>query len=515
MLKKSLLTPILSGVLAVTVIGSGVFYVLNNKDTEKEEKKGGKTSISKMTSNISDTIEFADKAAKGELDFGYNANIEFTLGDSLTQSMGYNLKPFSMETVTKQKGKKTASDIKLKYDAKDIISFNSVLDNETGDTYIRVPELSDAYILGTADELQEMLGYSTYGSFGGSVTGMATSSASPDAILDVFKDIDYDALFADIEEYESILTENAPEPVDGEKIKGEISGHSYSFTTKSYEVTGEVAYNILTASVEKLKGDEIIKQIALDTGITEADYIASLDELVADAPTDDEKKEVLANVDVYYDGDVATGFLINSDDLGLDNYKVITVASDDVTAIDMDITIDESNSCKAVGAFETKKGKTNGSVDYDVNIEGAAATAKISLTDIEEQGDFFSGAVKYEIKMDQDGTTINPVIELVSNSASDKLDLSLNVSNSGENYFNLGITGEETDASDITIPTGDIYKMDDAGMESYMSKCDFNKVMDNLKSALGDELYNDLFGSDVSGSTGYDDFDFDDFDLDV
>ena len=95
------------------------------------EKDGGKDKtnekgISHVSENIGDTIDLAEKAIKGELDFSYSAEAELKLGEGLTKDIGYEVKPFAVSAATKQKGKKTAADMKFKYAAKDIVTLNTV-----------------------------------------------------------------------------------------------------------------------------------------------------------------------------------------------------------------------------------------------------------------------------------------------------------------------------------------------------------------------------------------------------
>ena len=170
MLKKSFLTPVLSGVLAVTVAGSGVLYYFDKKDGDQDEKSNAKSdkrpTLSQVADNVSDTLDLAEQAIKGELDFAYTAKAELIFGDELTKEMGYDVKPFAVETSTKQKDKKTAADISLQYDSKNLVSLNTVYDNENETVYVKVPELSDAYLSATPDDLQALIndsmGYGAY-----------------------------------------------------------------------------------------------------------------------------------------------------------------------------------------------------------------------------------------------------------------------------------------------------------------------------------------------------------------
>ena len=54
MLKKSILTPVLSGVLAATVVGSGAYYFVSQKNVEKDDSS---SQSEKADADIKDVVE--------------------------------------------------------------------------------------------------------------------------------------------------------------------------------------------------------------------------------------------------------------------------------------------------------------------------------------------------------------------------------------------------------------------------------------------------------------------------
>ena len=90
----------------------------------------------------------------------------------------------------------------------------------------------------------------------------------------------------------------------------------------------------------------------------------------------------------------------------------------------------------------------------------------MTFTDLQAQGELFSGSMKYDLTVVDAGETVSPSIELVSNSTEDKLDITVNIEESGTNYLTVTVTGEETDASDITVPSDNIYSFDESGVEA-------------------------------------------------
>lgn len=285
MLKKSFLTPVLSGVLAVTVVGSGVLYYFDRSgEKDSANEKSSEKKISSVSDNIGETIDIASKALKGDLDFSYTADAELKFGEGFTNEIGYEIKPIAVSTATKQKGKKTAADMSFKYDSKNLMSLNTVIDNETQTVYIKCPELSDSYLSASADEINGLLADSglsmddSLESATGSLTAMSAgaATASSSEILDILGEIDYEALAADLEEYWKLIEENCPEGKENGNITGDIDGNSYDYSVKTYEITGQVVYDMVTDVTEKAKSDEFLKDLFVKMGMSESDYDSAI-----------------------------------------------------------------------------------------------------------------------------------------------------------------------------------------------------------------------------------------------
>lgn len=529
MLKKSFLTPVLSGVLAVSVVGSGVLYYVDNKngsDKPEAETNNDSKTISDVSENVEKTIETAEKAIKGELDFAYSAKADFTLGKGLTDEIGFDVKTFSVEAATKQKGKKTAADVSVKYDSKNLVSLNSVVDNETQIAYLKVPELSDAYISASADDIEKLMSDSGYGINDDTAfkvqgeTSMAVGSAAgiSEEALKVLEEIDYEELFNDLIEYVDVIKDNCPEGKDNGKISGDIDGNSYEYTVKTYDVTGQVVMDMVKDAAEKAKNDDVIKDLCVKMGMSESDYTSAIDSMLSEMETDDSQlSETILSLDVYYLDDEVTGFATNIDEEDA-AVKMVSIENDDVFAIDFSFLVDDEGMTMK-GSAKSEDDKVNGKFDFAMNMgdEGNISMA-LSLEDLEAKGDMFAGTMRYDISVTTDGETIAPSIELTSNSTEDKLDIKLSVTESGTDYVTMTITGESTDASDITVPSDNIYSLDEAGLEAYLATCNTDAFVANIQSALGDELYNALFsgGNDeYIYDEDYADYDYDDYDFEV
>ena len=106
MVKNKVLTPVLAGVLGLSIVGSGLGYYFVNKDSNDGKTEGGKAKLTQVADNINNTLGTAEKAIKGELDFAYNATATVSFGEGFTEKAGVSLQPISVTTVTKHVKKK-------------------------------------------------------------------------------------------------------------------------------------------------------------------------------------------------------------------------------------------------------------------------------------------------------------------------------------------------------------------------------------------------------------------------
>ena len=82
MVKNKVLTPVLAGVLGLSIVGSGLGYYFVNKDSNDGKTEGGKAKLTQVADNINNTLGTAEKAIKGELDFAYNATATVSFGEA-------------------------------------------------------------------------------------------------------------------------------------------------------------------------------------------------------------------------------------------------------------------------------------------------------------------------------------------------------------------------------------------------------------------------------------------------
>lgn len=501
-MKKSLMSALLAGVMALSVMTTGCGK--NDEEKNKSEK-----SVKEITHSISDTIEQAEKAMKGELEFAYDANLNVTFGSVMKDLVGVELKPIDVSTSAKQKGKKTSADIAVNYDSKSLVSLNSVFDHTTETMYFKVPELSDAYLTGTVNDFAELAKSGEK-----LVPSEDEKSTSADIdlnkdMLNVLKGIDFEKLGDDLDTYVDLIKEKAPEAKKGDNISGEIDGHKYDYTTKSYEINGNDVKTIVSAVVDKAKEDSLIKDIAIAMGCSEDEYNSDLDSAKSsiNESIDEEIKDKTFTVDIYYDNDILKGFKTNFD--GAD-VNVILIDNDDVFAMDYIIKFDGTEVTLKGSAAKTDD-KINGEFKFNANMqEEGNFNGKFVVTDLEAKEGIFKGTISSEFNLNVSGVIITPKIVIKSNSTNDKLDLSCSLGMGDVDYVTLAMTCEKTDASDITLPTGTMYNMtNEDDMKKYMSSCDVNKLTENIKNALGEELYNAIISDSDDDIYDYENYDED------
>ena len=67
MVKNKVLTPVLAGVLGLSIVGSGLGYYFVNKDSNDGKTEGGKAKLTQVADNINNTLGTAEKAIKANL----------------------------------------------------------------------------------------------------------------------------------------------------------------------------------------------------------------------------------------------------------------------------------------------------------------------------------------------------------------------------------------------------------------------------------------------------------------
>ncbi len=535
MVKKSMLTPVLAGVLAVTVVGSGAGYYFKfvkddggSAKAAKDEKDGGKSAsltIDQAASNIEAQLDKAQQIAKGELEGGYSMELSYAPG-----SAEPDIKPISMTVDAKQKDKLSAVDYNMKYDSQSLITLNAVYDNESETVYVKVPELSDAYLTATAEDIQSAMKDSLSGS------SFEVTEDTPDtSSIDALENVDFDALFTDIESYGDTIKDNAPAATDGANRRVEQGGKSVELTTKAYAVTYDDFVKVINAVSDKWKADETMKSFIVDSlGSDEEEYNNMWQSMLENTNGTGET----VNIEIYYNGDEVQGFSVKNPEEGGTPEEVyaICASTDDAYIVDWSFMEDDGTGMTAAGALTLDGDTLDGSISFvsytedyraydyespDAELPIMQETVTFTCDQVTATDDSLTGTMKITA---DDGEMV-----YTFNNSGESFDMSFSMKADGEDFGTVSMKGQTTDASDITVPTGTMYNMaDEAGMDSYLEGCDVEGWQASVKSIVGDELYDEIFGSqdnyDMSDYDDYDysqdygggvgDYDFDDYDFD-
>lgn len=490
MIKKGFIKSIVTGFISVAMVASSSICAF----AEDDYSTSGMLSASDI---VTGALNLAEDTMEEETDFGYDANLNITFGEGITNLMEMELKPIDIGAKINSKGENTSADISIKYDSKALATLNAVYEGETGKMYLRVPELNDAYLSGTEADLEKLL--ESYfeddyyvDDYEDEETIIDFSGIEFPSYDDTFSNIDIAALSDCFFEYVDFIAEKAPEGTDGEKLQGEIDGNAYSFDTKVYALTGNDIYDIAKDVIEKLKADTNLKELVAGLGMDEAAYneeIENLEYSIDNMTAADLKAAI--NVEMYYNNGELAGLSVNQNNV--DVLKLIVLNTDDVFALDIysyDEYLEEATTI--TGSCVPSYGKVNGVFKQVVtDNEYYTDTTTVTLTDLGLELGVLQGGIKIEKVsdwVDEEPTTT--VYDFNSNSTVLKTDFSLKVTTDGEDYITLSFTGEEFEPVDVVIPTENVYSFaDDAQLLEYLAGCDVDGFMANIENVLGEELY--------------------------
>lgn len=490
--KKRILAGFLAGMMALSVTACGK----TDDDEEKAEKVSKSDSnniesaLQEAEDRVQSTADTVDKAIKGELDFAYAGSAKVEFGSFVTKEAGTEIKPITIVAGTKQRGQKTQADVSVAYDTTTLASLNAVVDNEEQVTYLKVPELSDAYIAVTPEEIQNMFAeqieqYKQELDDATSVN-IGDTEFNAEELTNILSELDFDALFEDFESYCELVADKIPEGKENGTLSGDIGGNSYEYDVITIDVTGQVVFDIADAVANKAKDDQLLKDTFAKFGVGNDTYNSAVDEFLGEIKQADQEdlSQTLLTVDLYKLGDDVYGFSFAVPEENL-SMKLVTIDEDNAVGVDFVAAEDGKEVASVKGAFTNNDDVVNGSMAVAVSDE---VNANFTITDLKPEGDLFSGTISASIAAD--GESVSGTI--VSTSTEDKLDIKVSADANGENIFVITLEGEATDASDITIPTGTIYHFNEADLEAYINSCDTEGFMNRIANALGADLSEQL-----------------------
>lgn len=513
-LTKRLLALSVSVVLSSTVLLAGCGKVEGDADDKPVKADSIGDSAEMALNTVGNTAQNIQDMFTGKSDRAYSSKIKLSIGKPLAKEMGLDkIEDIVFTSDVKAKKGNVQTLLGLKYGKDELVSADIVRDEETGNVYFGCEQLSPGYLYISGSDIdayieeftEEML-------YEFDVNDM-------DEVLEQVEipEIDFDEIEDQLGKYEDAIKDNMPKGKDKDKVTGEIDGVKYSLDCKSYTFSGNDAVNIVSAVVDELKKDEtvlsLIEEYGEAEGVTKQDFIDELDDMVSELKDSDDLDNTI-DFDVYYQGDNFAGISFTNEDSG--TYYTST------ESVDMFWYSTDKEMC---GKFEfidkyddsdwsyddtmlmscSAKLDSNGT-DFSAKIEVDDASMSFKIEDfqiVDEESGAFTGSVEFSMTVDDESF----VIKGESKSTSKKLDLSASMSYNGEEYLSVSITGEETKATDVSIPKGDVYNANDSEqLEAYAATIDTEKFQEDIKDSLGEDLYDAMF---PTYDHYYDDWDYD------
>ena len=450
---------------------------------EKNKNEAESLSVKEMLADVFDTTFNSSSFSgvfSGEADTASKTNATIEFGKGVTDALGAEVKPLSLTSETKLKGAKAGTDISITYDGNNLASLNGVYDNEAKKVYIKVPELSDAYLSASSDDFNDFKDqlFSSEATDLKSVTGISALSAL--SSIKNLSNIKVDKYEKILDDYIKVITDKLPEEYEKDDFKGKISEVEYSYKQRTYTLTSDNIKNIIEAVLEKLKSDEDVKKLAVDIlgsalGLTEDDYAAKVDDAKNSLLKEVSQVEK-AEISLIYDDDDVVGIKLN-------DVTLVCVDENDAYAISVE---SEGANCFFTAVKDGKKLD----IDCESNITAADEDTQdvsfvLNIEDFEitdKENGLANGDVKFAAKLGDD--TAN--LDVVYKAEESKQNSEINISANDTQYAKITLLSEITNASDVSIPSGTIYTMDE--IDKYQSSMKLDKFITNIQKALGDDL---------------------------
>lgn len=498
------LSVLLAGAMSITVFTA----CDSKKDNDKDEKS---QSVKEM---LFDVIESASNTNtlsgvfSGDADTASKMNATIEFGSGIADALGTEVKPLTITSETKLKGDKAGTDIAVSYDEKNLASLNGVYDNASKTGYIKVPELSDAYISvsekdlsGLKDEFAENNGIDLSSILSGNDSATAMVGSLSELKLDEWEDT--------LDDYIKVIVDNLPKETKEEDYKGSLSDVEYDYKLKTYTLTVEDVKKMVEDVFAKLKTDEKIKDIVVNVfgsqiDITADNYSSKLDSAkkeLLDSMSDDTSSE---EISLIFDG---------KDIVGIKEESTVIMVIDQKDAYVISVESEAANCLLKVTADDGKlaydmTANFNDEEDGNENISMTVKADNFEIVD--KENGLANGDVTLTVTAE--GKTIK--LEASDKAEDKKSNSALKFTIDDVEYVTMNLTSEITNASDISVPSGTIYTIDQ--IEKYQSSIKSEEFLTNIQTALGNDLLAALskLGESIDGSDD-EDMDFSDDSDDV
>lgn len=490
---KNKMTRVLSVLLAGAMSVTAFTACDSKKDDKKEESN---LSVKEMLIDILNTSANSNTLSgifSGDADTASKIDAEIEFGEGVTDAIGTEVKPLTISSETKLKGSNAGTDIAVSYDDKNLVSLNGVYDNASKAVYIKVPELSDAYLSASSDDLEGLKDEvsSEAGLNFSSLAGSSTASSMVNKLSDL-KITDYENL---LDDYLKVIVDALPEASNEEDYKGTLSDVEYDYTLKTYTLTAEDSKKIIEDVFAKLKTDETVKDFVVSflgssLDITEETYESKLEEAQKSLTDELDDETSSEDINLIFDGknivgikdDEATFMVIDQKDA-----YVISIESETLNLMFKATTADE---------------KLDFAMTMDIIDEDSkdmSMTFNVDDFEVVDKDNGLASGHAYMI-LTVDGTKV--ILEATDKAEDKKESSTFKLSIDDVEYLTMNTTNEITNASDISVPSGTIYTLDQ--MEDYQSSMKAEEFLTNVQTVLGDDLVAAISTLTTSADDNYD-----------
>lgn len=531
MIKNKVLTPVLSCVLGASIVGSGLGYYFVNKDNKSEAQETMdtmKVSLTEVEQNVNTAVDEVQKAVSGQLDFAYDSDLKISFGDlsaansgsANTYGISTSFQPIEISTKVKQKGQNSQAEIGAKYNGSTLITLETIYQRDAKKNYFRIPELSSSYISATEDEMKKAI--EDYAkkyedkikANGGNIkiSGKNSTTANNSAnALEDFKNklqnqfkmpdlnsVDSKKLEEKLKSYYELIKSKLPAQQTAANITGEIDGNKYDYKTVSYSISGKQAGDIINTVLDKMAADTDLKKLFDDFMAKQSDsvkkaagtksYADLIAEMKKNAAVPAENQNKVAKLDIYLDGEEPVGAALSYDNKTL--AKAVIINKSDVNAIDASFA-DQNGKVNVTlkGSAKLTDGTINGKYvmqGKETGKDNFTCTLTLDKVVIKEKN--FSGTVTAAIdSTSSTGKKTNGTVKISGTCTADKKDLKFSVDSNGKNIVKIDFTLNKTDATDVAIPTTNVFSIDK--INDYWASCDLDNFKANINSALGFNLF--------------------------
>lgn len=258
---------IVAAVLAILYFTTDIFDgIFKKKGTPKEafyeylgKTASGDMNYEQMLANLKKS-QSESASAKGKM----SMNVEFgsTLSEYNEIAKVLNKMEISFDSKTNPKNTNTYSAMNVKYDGKDLGTFEVITDKDT--MGIKFAEMYDKYLTLTMDELEELL---EDAGMDMPTTGSASYSMDNVDVNEIVEilEVSNDELTRIKDRYSNVLKDAIPEEnYKSEKEKITVNGKEVNATAYSVEISDKDLVNLVTKILESLKDDDATIELVVE-----------------------------------------------------------------------------------------------------------------------------------------------------------------------------------------------------------------------------------------------------------